>query len=295
MLTRRDFDAVIRRASELAAAEPAAGEGEFTEAEVIRIAREAGLPERHIRSALAEVRAEERGGTVDRGRVREGAPVRVSRVIERPRAEIVAELRARLDSEKRLRRVRVRTDLLHYLSAAGGGYQFRWDSANPRDGHVSTASAIEVRVETLDPKATEVEIRMGLSPLDSRGLKIVCILGTGLAIPAPVTAVLILAGTPIAMTLAVAVTMAVAVTAGYASFWSRWVRKTSARRHVAASLELEGFLDSLEVPGELRSPLPAWRRWLQRHIQGIARELLHDDEEPPHRSGGRKARRSSPP
>ncbi len=293
-LTRRDFDAVIRRASELAAAEPAAGEGEFTEAEVIRIAREAGLPERHIRSALAEVRA---GQRVDpgRGREREGGPIRASRVIERSRAEIVAELQARLDSEKRLRRVRRRSDLLHYLSTSGGGRQLRLDHANPREGHVSSASAIEVRLEAPDPESTEVELRLGLSPLESRGLRIACTLGVGFAVPAPIAAALIMGGVSVLTTLAVATTVAVAAAAGYASFWSRWARKTSARRHVAASLELEGLLDSLEIPGGIEPPPPAWRRWLQRHFMGIAQDLFPEDGDSPRRSGQRKARDSGSP
>ena len=39
-LTRREFDAVIRRAAELASSGPDASEGNLTEAEVFRIARD---------------------------------------------------------------------------------------------------------------------------------------------------------------------------------------------------------------------------------------------------------------
>jgi hypothetical protein len=54
---RRQFDDVIRRAAELAAAESDHGEGALAESELIRIAGEVGLSERHVRRALAEVRS----------------------------------------------------------------------------------------------------------------------------------------------------------------------------------------------------------------------------------------------
>ena len=45
-LTREEFDAVIRRAAELAASDPDAGEGQLSEVELYRIAGEVGLSER---------------------------------------------------------------------------------------------------------------------------------------------------------------------------------------------------------------------------------------------------------
>ncbi|MSR36889.1 MAG: hypothetical protein EXR95_09685 [Gemmatimonadetes bacterium] len=48
-LTRPEFDEFIRRATELAARESDGGEGALEEAELLRIAREVGLPERHVR------------------------------------------------------------------------------------------------------------------------------------------------------------------------------------------------------------------------------------------------------
>ena len=56
-LTREEFDAVIRRAAELAASDPDAGEGRLSEVELYRIAGEVGLSEGHVRTALAEVRS----------------------------------------------------------------------------------------------------------------------------------------------------------------------------------------------------------------------------------------------
>ena len=56
-LTRKEFDEVIRRAAEIAASEPEAGESALTETELLRIAGEVGLEERHVRKALAQVRS----------------------------------------------------------------------------------------------------------------------------------------------------------------------------------------------------------------------------------------------
>lgn len=57
------MEAVIRRAVELQAGAADAGDG-ITEAEVLRIGRELGLPDRHMQQALAEVRT---GSAAERG------------------------------------------------------------------------------------------------------------------------------------------------------------------------------------------------------------------------------------
>ena len=62
-LTCREFDDVIRRASELAARESDSGEDVLDEGELLRIAREVGLSERHVRMALAELHSGARGST----------------------------------------------------------------------------------------------------------------------------------------------------------------------------------------------------------------------------------------
>ena len=64
-LTRREFDAVIRRAAELAGSDPIGPDSALPEGEVFRIAGEVGLPDAHVRQALAEVRS----GTIGGGRL----------------------------------------------------------------------------------------------------------------------------------------------------------------------------------------------------------------------------------
>lgn len=55
-IARRDFEAIIRRAAELTLADADAGDL-LTEAEVLRIASELGLPAHHVRQALYELPA----------------------------------------------------------------------------------------------------------------------------------------------------------------------------------------------------------------------------------------------
>ena len=52
-ISRRDLPAVVKRAAELAAVEGDAEEA-ISEEEVVRIAAELGLSERHVRQALFE-------------------------------------------------------------------------------------------------------------------------------------------------------------------------------------------------------------------------------------------------
>ena len=56
-LTRVEFDAVIRRAAELASSDPEATDTALSEGELFRIAREVGLSEGHVRQALVEMRS----------------------------------------------------------------------------------------------------------------------------------------------------------------------------------------------------------------------------------------------
>src|SRR5687767_8434582 len=88
-LTRVEFDAVIRRAAELASSDSDAPDGGLSEEELFRIAREVGLAEAHVRQALAEVRAgapeTDATGLIDR--VFGPAHIRVWRVVPgRPEA-----------------------------------------------------------------------------------------------------------------------------------------------------------------------------------------------------------------
>ncbi len=57
-LTRREFEAVIGRAAELASSDADNGDGDLSEAELFRIAGEVGLRGIHVRQVLEEVRSD---------------------------------------------------------------------------------------------------------------------------------------------------------------------------------------------------------------------------------------------
>ena len=80
-LTRHEFDAVIRRAAELASSDPDGAEKALSEGELYRIAGEVGLPEGHVRRALAEMRSGELGGDGVLDRIFGPSSVRASRVV----------------------------------------------------------------------------------------------------------------------------------------------------------------------------------------------------------------------
>jgi hypothetical protein len=77
-----------------------------------------------------------------------------------------------------------------------------------------------------------------------------------------------------------AVAVAAGVTLG-AGIWSAIFFGTGAahRRKVEdVRTEAEGVLDALETGTSLEPPPPAWRKWVKRHLHGVAREILGDEE-----------------
>lgn len=143
-LTRREFEAVIKRASELATSDPYGEEGALNEAELFRIAREVGLPDAHVRRALSEVRTrEDPKGVVDRWFGSVG--VRVSRVVPGEKAKLRALIDEFLVAGHLLQPIRQGTDVLLYRPAVD------WISSFARAGasmsqRVYWAAAKEIQV-----------------------------------------------------------------------------------------------------------------------------------------------------
>ena len=104
-LSRREFDAVIRRAAQLAASDPDTSEGALTEAELFRIADEVGLSEEHVRHALTDVRSGvEGGGVLDR--IFGPSWVRASRVVPEQAGAVSARIDDFLVASQLLQSVR---------------------------------------------------------------------------------------------------------------------------------------------------------------------------------------------
>jgi len=277
-LSRRDFDEVMRRASELAAAEPGGSEGEFTEAELVRIGREVGLADRHVRTALAELRSGHgrlaRGPAGLRALLASGE-IRSARTVERPRARIHRELDDFMVGSQLLQRVRQREDLLQYRPAIDWASRVaRAASSTSRQHYVAASRLVEARLDELGPDSTQVDLVV--DPGMAGKYRTGAVLGGGMAGVA--------AGIGVGVGLALLAALPVAVAGGIAAgvvtsvVVASLVAQGFRRRLGEVHLEVEGILDGLESDGGLEPPPPAWRRWVRRHFHGVAREMMGRDE-----------------
>lgn len=275
-LTRREFDAVIRRATELAARE---GEsGDLTESELLRIADDVGLDQRHVRKALTELRTGglrlEEGGALDR--VFGPTTIRAARVVPGTSPELAHTLDEFLVAGQLLQSVRRSDRILQYRPAVDWASQVaRAASSTSRRYYVASARSVEIRLEPLDEEGrtlVELEVDPG-----TRGDNLAGAVFGGLAAGGA-------AGTGVALLLAATLPLMVGVGAGIvvgtgcAAGVAWMVGRSHRRKLVDVQNEVEGVLDRLEAGESLEPPPPSWRRWVQRHFHG-ARKLLGDDED----------------
>lgn len=277
-LTRRDFDEVMRRASELAAAEPGGSEGEFTEAELVRIGREVGLADRHVRRALREFHSGTGQVVAGRRGIRallESGEVRAGRTVARPRERIRHELDDFMVGGQLLQRVRQREDLLQYRPAIDWASRVaRAASSTSRQHYVAASRLVEVRLEDLGTDSTQVDIVV--DPGMAGNYRTGAVLGGGMAGAAAGLGVG--AGLALLASLPVAALGGVAVGLAAAALVASMVAQGFQRRLGEVHLEVEGILDGLEDDGGLEPPPPAWRRWVRRHFHGVAREMMGKDD-----------------
>ena len=272
-LTRKEFDAVIRRASELAASEAEVGDGGFSEAEIFRIAGEVGLPQRYVRRALAEVRTTQGSGILDRlfGSTR----VSAWRIVPGTPTEIASVLDDFLVATQLLQRVRRTPAVLQYRPALDWVSQIaRAASFTSRKYYVASARWVEARLEAAESERTLVELtvdpgtrgdNIGLAFLGGGGAGALSGVGAGLAVA-------------MAAPVAVAVVAGVVVGAGVLSIVTYSVGASHRRKLREVQAELEGILDRMEVGESLEPPPPSWQRWVRRQFHGVARELRENLE-----------------
>lgn len=287
-LTRREFDAVIRRAAELSATDPSGGEGALTEGELLRIAGEVGLPEAHVRRALAEVRSGEAGGgPIDR--FFGPAVVRVSRVVNGQVDDLVIEIDEFLVASQLLQRVRKGVDMLQYRPAVDWASQVaRAASFSSRKYYINAAKSVEVHLEQVDDERVLVEfvVDPGTRGEDLGG----AVFGGGLAggTAGAFSGVGLAAVAPVGL----AVAGGVVVGAGLWAVIGVATGRNHRRKIEEVRDEIEGVLDVLERGDPLEPPPPSWRRWVKRHFHGVARDLMGDDDDDEgQRSRRRRGRR----
>jgi hypothetical protein len=115
-ITRRDFEAVIRRAAELSSAEAEGLEEALSEDEVIRIATELGLPDKYVRQALFEL-PELSPASVGRGDYFGEPVLSATRVVPGRAQEMLRRMEDYLTTREYLQVVRRRADRAFFVPA----------------------------------------------------------------------------------------------------------------------------------------------------------------------------------
>lgn len=273
-LTRRQFDRVIRRAAELAAKDTDSG-SELAETDLYRIAQEVGLPERHVRMALSEVRSGvDSDGLVDR--VYGPARVVVSRVVSGSPKEVAKQMDEFLVGGQLLQRVRRTGGLLQYRPAVDWISQLaRAASSTSRRYYIASAKSVEVRLDEVEEGRTLVSFEVdpgirgdwlggGLAGGGAGGVGV----GIGTGVAAATVAPELLA-----------VGAGVAAAGGFFVLLNRIMAHYHRKKWLEVRGEVEGVLDQLESGESLQPPPPSWRRWVERQFHGARRLFDRDFEE----------------
>lgn len=276
-LTRHEFDAVIRRAAELASSDSEPGEGGLTEAELFRIAREVGLSERHVRRALSEVRSGRTvGGSLDR--IFGPSFLRAVRIVPGSPRELAAKLDDFFVGTQLLQPVRRGPQVLQYRPALDWASQIaRAASLTSRKYYVASAKSVEVHIEAVDEESTLVEL---VVEPGTRGDSIAgAVAGGGAAgIAAGVGIGFAVVATGGVM--ALAIPLGVAATGAVAGGVTYLVGASHKKKLLEVQAEVEGILDRLELRESLEPPPASWRRWVKRQFHGVARDLMRAEDEP---------------
>ena len=272
-LTRKEFDEVIRRAAEIAASEPEGGESGLTETELLRIADEVGLEERHVRKALAQVRA---APPTPSGLISTlyGPPfVVASRVVPGTKEALIETIDEFMVAGRLLQAVRKGARVLQYRPAVDWASQIaRAASSTKKKYYVAAAKRVEIRLEPVDDIRTMVQIEVEPGTRDDyHPWGLIGGFGGGIGSGVGVGFAIAAVG-PLALGVAAGIVVGTAVLGGVNWAAGYFHKKTL----LDVRAEIEGILDTLESGESLEPPPPSWRRWVRRHFHGVAKEVLGD-------------------
>ena len=274
-LTRQEFDAVIRRAAEIAASDPGAGEGWLSEVELYRIAGEVGLTEGHVRAALSEVRRGPVGGTV-MDRIFGPATVRASRTVPGTVAELKVHLDDFMVASQLLQPVRRAPELLVYQPSLDWASQLaRAASFTSQKHYIASAKSVEVRLERVDDERTLIELLV--DPGTRTDGLAGAVLGGGTA--GGVSGALVGVVTATAVPAALAISLGVVVGLGTCGGVGVAVGRGHQKRITQVRNEVEGVLDRLEIGESLEPPPASWRRWVRKQFHGVARDMTRTEKD----------------
>jgi hypothetical protein len=273
-LSRGDFEAVMRRATELAMSESESGE--FSEAELFRIAREVGISDRHVRMALTQVRsghvAESSGGTMDR--LFGPAVIHASRVVPGTQRDLSERIDHFMVAGRLLQSVRRGTGILQYRPAVDWISQVaRLASATSRRYYVASAKSVEVYLDEIEPGRTLVEFRV--DPGTRGEAMAAAFFGGGAA--GVGSGILVGFGTAMVAPFALAIAAGAVIGGGTVGGTVWGVGRSHQKKVGDVRAEVEGILDQLEVEAPLEPPPPSWQDWVRRQFHG-ARKLFDNLE-----------------
>lgn len=266
-LSRREFDEVMRRASEMASRELESGDGDLPENEVYRIAREVGLGERYVRRALVEVRSEHHDGSLG-DRLVGPELVLASRVVEGSVEDLAEQIDEFLVAGRLLQRVRRSADFLQYRPSVDWISQLsRAASGTSRKYYIASARSVEVRLRPVDEHRSliEIEVDPGI-----RGDYVGGVLGGGGTGG-------VAAGVGVGLGAAALIPEVAAVGAGLVAAGGVFagvramVRRAYRRKWMDVRDEVEGVLDALEMGERPEPPPKSWRSWVEKHFHGAKR------------------------
>jgi hypothetical protein len=243
-LERAALERVLARAAELQAAEADPGELTLTEAQILDVGNEVGIPAKHLRQALAEERSRVEV-PVERGRVAAlfgAATVFASRTVRGTPAVIFDKLDDAMQREESLRVKRRFPDRIAWEPRGGMATEFRRIMNVGGHGY-RLARAQEVSATVIAIDAERSIVRLDASLANVRSHRIAG--GSAMLAGGGVTSgVLVALGV---MAAVAALPVAAGLVAGY------YIARSHAPQVAGAQLALEQMLDRLER-GELQRP-----------------------------------------
>lgn len=270
-ITRRDLEAVIRRAAELYAAEADADE-RISEEELLRIASEIGLPSRHVRQALLELSDAPAGGSL-LDRLCGPAMVRGVRVVPRDADLIYRSIDEYLTTREYLHPLRKKERGGWYAPAEDFISQVaRTFTRHKGRFKLATARGVSVSVEPLDARAAHVRMEVDLTVQRRSAVAVGATMGGifGTALGGGLAAVAAGAGVELAGPIGAAVAGVVAFGGSLSSSVAAGVaiaRSQFRKKFEWARIEVEGLLDRLEHGESLVPPPAQWRRRLLGNVE----------------------------
>lgn len=274
-ITRHDLEVVIRRAAELYTRE-ADADDDLTEAEVLRIAEELGLPSRHVRRALYELPAPAPPETrIDRWYGR--STVQGTRVVPGAPTPVLDSLEEYLVTREFLQLVRRQGERAAFAPADDAISSVARAVRRPnRHWYVARSKRVLVEVRPMPDDASHVRLEIDLARQRRRALR--GGIAGGIALGLPIAA---LVGVPVgavAFDLAgsaagsvAAVTTALGALGGTTAAGIAVGRARFRNRVENARLEMAALLDRLERGGTLDPPSAPWIRGLRSRIKGTLR------------------------